>query len=90
MSSTEEKLTFEQMPQAVSEIKAELLCLKGILNDVLNRTDDSTQDKWMNIGELSLYHPDHPAKSTIYEWVGQHRIPVHKKWKETSLPTFRD
>lgn len=33
MSSTEEKLKFEQMPQAVSEIKAEILCLKGIINE---------------------------------------------------------
>lgn len=82
MSSTEEKLTFEQMPQAVSEIKAEILCLKGIINEALNKTDKSSQDKWMNIGELSLYHPDHPAKSTIYEWVGQHRIPVHKSGKK--------
>lgn len=37
MSSTEEKLTFEQMPQAVSEIKTEILCLKGIINDALNK-----------------------------------------------------
>ena len=25
--------------------------------------------------QLRAYHPDHPAKSTIYEWVGQNRIP---------------
>lgn len=82
MTSTEEKITFEQMPQAVSEIKAEILGLKEIVRQALSRREEQTADRWMNLSQLCEYHPDHPAKSTIYEWVGQHRIPVHKSGKK--------
>lgn len=82
MTSTEEKITFEQMPQAVFEIKAEILGLKEIVRQALSHREEQTADRWMNLSQLCEYHPDHPAKSTIYEWVGQHRIPVHKSGKK--------
>ena len=53
MTSTE-KISFEQLPQAVSDLKE----------------------------ELRAYHPDRPARSTIYDWVCQNRIPVHKDGKK--------
>lgn len=36
----------------------------------------------MTIDELRAYHPDHPARPTIYEWVGKKAIPVHKDGKK--------
>ena len=36
----------------------------------------------MNIEEFQAFHPDHPAKSTIYEWVGKKSVPVHKDGKK--------
>ena len=36
----------------------------------------------MNIDQLRAYHPDRPARSTIYDWVCQNRIPVHKDGKK--------
>ena len=78
MTSTETKITFETLPKAVEEIKVELVHLKGTVERLLELSSGTQRDSWMNIEQLRAYHPDHPAKSTIYEWVGQNRIPVHK------------
>lgn len=82
MTSTETKITFETLPQAVEEIKVELTHLKGTVERLLELSSGTKRDSWMNIDQLRAYHPDHPAKSTIYEWVGQNRIPVHKDGKK--------
>lgn len=39
-------------------------------------------DKWMNMTELRDYHPDHPAKSTVYQWCCERQIPFHKNGKK--------
>lgn len=36
----------------------------------------------MNIDKLRAYHPDCPARSTIYDRVCQNRIPVHEDGKK--------
>lgn len=36
----------------------------------------------MNIDKLRVYHPDCPARSTIYDRVCQNRIPVHEDGKK--------
>lgn len=36
----------------------------------------------MNIDQLKAYHPDCPARSTIYDRVCQNRIPVHEDGKK--------
>ena len=82
MTSTETKITFETLPKAVEEIKVELVHLKGTVERLLELSSGTQRDSWMNIEQLRAYHPDHPAKSTIYEWVGQNRIPVHKDGKK--------
>ena len=82
MTSTETKITFETLPKAVEEIKVELVHLKGTVERLLELSSGTQRDSWMNIDQLRAYHPDHPAKSTIYEWVGQSRIPVHKDGKK--------
>ena len=37
--------------------------------------------RWMNIDELCAYHPSHPKKQTVYEWVSKKTIPYHKMTK---------
>lgn len=74
MPSTE-KIPFEQLPQTVLELKQEI---SGLIH---NKPEDNT-DQWMNIEQLRAYHPDRPARSTIYDWVCQNRIPVHKDGKK--------
>ena len=81
MTSTE-KITFEQLPQAVSDLKEEVSGLKDLINTLIHRTPAENADQWMNIDQLRAYHPDRPARSTIYDWVCQNRIPVHKDGKK--------
>lgn len=81
MPSTE-KITFDQLPQAVAEIKEEMSSLKDLMLTVIHRETAESGDQWMNIDQLRTYHPDKPARSTIYDWVCQNRIPVHKDGKK--------
>ena len=73
MDSTE-KITFEQLPQAVSDLKEEVSGLKDLINTLIHRTPAENADQWMNIDQLRAYHPDRPARSTIYDWVCQNRM----------------
>ena len=41
-------------------------------------TTAENSDQRMNIDQLKAYHPDCPARSTIYDRVCQNRIPVHE------------
>jgi excisionase family DNA binding protein len=35
-------------------------------------------DRWFDLTELCIYHPDKPKKPTVYGWVNAGIIPVHK------------
>ena len=39
-------------------------------------------DQWLNINQLCVYHPEKPAKSTVYSWVQSGAIPFRKKGKK--------
>ena len=81
MPSTE-KIPFEQLPQTVLELKQEISGLKTLITGLIHNTAEDNTDQWMNIDQLRAYHPDRPARSTIYDWVCQNRIPVHKDCKK--------
>ena len=81
MSSTE-KITFDQLPQAVTELRQEISGLKNLINALVSKSPAYTADQWMNLDQLREYHPDKPARSTVYEWGCQNRIPVHKDGKK--------
>lgn len=89
MPSTE-KIPFEQLPQTVLELKQEISGLKTLITGLIHNTAEDNTDQWMNIDQLRSYHPDRPARSTIYDWVYQNRIPVHKDGKKTPLPQKRN
>jgi excisionase family DNA binding protein len=38
--------------------------------------------KWMNVDEVRQYHPDKPARATIYKWTCERSIPFHKDGKK--------
>jgi len=44
--------------------------------------EKQTEDKWMNLNELCNYLPDRSSKATVYGWVNQKNIPVHKGGKK--------
>ena len=62
-------------PKTVLKLKQEI---SGLIH---NKPEDNT-DQWMNIDQLRAYHSDRPARSTIYDWVCQNRIPVPKDGKK--------
>lgn len=39
-------------------------------------------DRWFDLTELCIYHPDKPQKPTVYGWVNAKSIPVHKGGKK--------
>ena len=39
-------------------------------------------DRWFNLYEFCIYHPDKPSKATVYGWVNAGIIPVHKGGKK--------
>jgi len=39
-------------------------------------------DRWFDLNELCIYHPDKPSKPTVYGWVNIGAIPVHKGGKK--------
>lgn len=82
MTSTEEKVSFDQMPAMVSELQKEIRNLSVMVCKIIDTEKPGSKDGWMNIDEFRAYHPDHPAKPTIYEWVGKKIIPVHKDGKK--------
>jgi excisionase family DNA binding protein len=39
-------------------------------------------DRWFDLNELCIYHPDKPSKPTVYGWVNAGTVPVHKGGKK--------
>ncbi|WP_293050629.1 helix-turn-helix domain-containing protein [Paludibacter sp.] len=73
------EITFDQLPNAVGTLIAEVRALKSKLEQ--QEKVVKHEDRWLNIDELQEYLPDHPAKATIYGWVCSRRIPCHKSGK---------
>ncbi|MFY0674507.1 MAG: helix-turn-helix domain-containing protein [Bacteroidia bacterium] len=72
------KVTFETLPNAVSELikKVELL------TESINANSKSIEpDKWFTLDELVQYDPAKRTKSTLYGLVHAKKIPVHKRGK---------
>ena len=76
------KITFDQLPQAVTELRQEISGLRNLIDALVSKSPADAADQWMNLDQLREYHPDKPARSTVYEWVCQNRIPVHKDGKK--------
>lgn len=75
-----EKPTFDQLPAAiflllekVSNLEVQLKNFMGLQPEV---------DRWFDVIELCNYHPDKPAKPTVYAYVQNRTIPFHKKGKK--------
>ena len=74
------EITFELLPQAVTQVFNKLENIERILLE--QRSEPQTEtDKWLNIDELCDYLPDKPAKATIYGKVHLRLIPFHKQGK---------
>jgi predicted DNA-binding transcriptional regulator AlpA len=55
--------------------------VKAVLDHYSPQTADPA-NQWLNIDELLTYHPERPAKQTVYQWLSAGTIPAHKKEKK--------
>ena len=55
-------------------------CLKN--SKQVHSEQSMETDRWFDLKELCIYHPDKPSKATVYGWVNASVIPVHKGGKK--------
>lgn len=75
MDSSEERITFDNLPKAVAMLLEEVRSLKALTE---NLTTYGGFSPWMDVDELCEYLPGHPAKCTIYSWIHDGFIPYHR------------
>ncbi len=71
------EITFEHLPQAVSQVYNKLENIERLLSQI-NKEQQTEPDKWFDIHELCSYLPDKPKIPTIYGKVHRLEIPFHK------------
>ncbi len=76
-----ECLTLETLPKAFSQLTNEVSEIRQMLLAISN-DKPAEPDRWLNLDELCQYHPDKPSKMTVYGWVHNGSIPVHKGGKK--------
>jgi hypothetical protein len=81
-----DNITFNDLPQVVSRIENKLEKIeKLVLQLQLKKVELEPSEQWMNIAELCAYHPNKPARQTVYGWVHSKTIPFHKGPKTRTL-----
>ena len=76
-----ENLSFEQLPQAVTQLTAEIGELKRLLIEQGNPAPTEPTDQWFNLSELVAYDPAKRSKATWYSKVSRGEVPFHKNGK---------
>jgi excisionase family DNA binding protein len=77
-------LTLETLPKTFQMVTLEILReLRELKEDIRHiKANKPEEDRWMDIRDLQAYHPDRPSKSTIYLWVKNGKLPVHRNSKK--------
>jgi excisionase family DNA binding protein len=81
MDNSTEGLTLETLPKAFTHLTHEVSEIKRLLLEKSNE-QPTEADRWFDLNELCIYHPDKPSKPTVYGWVNAGTIPVHKGGKK--------
>lgn len=81
MENFTEGLTLETLPKAFTHLTNEVSEIKRLLLEKSN-VQPTEIDRWFDLKELCIYHPDKPSKPTVYGWVNTGTIPVHKGGKK--------
>lgn len=76
-----ENLTLETLPKAFAQLTNEVSEIKRLLLEKSNE-QPAEINRWFDLNELCIYHPDKPSKPTVYGWVNAGTIPVHKGGKK--------
>ena len=66
--------SLEEMPKALNFLIKKVDNLQETVNTLRHKQQASESPRWMNIDELCAYHPSHPKKQTVYEWVSKKEI----------------
>ena len=74
------EISFNDVPKAVAHLINKVEKIETLLSTKQPQAEEA--DRWLNLDDLCKYHPDHPAKPTVYAWIGQRSIPYHKKGKK--------
>jgi predicted DNA-binding transcriptional regulator AlpA len=74
------ELSFNDVPKAVAHLINKVEKIETLLH--AQQPQAQVGDRWLNLNDLCRYHPDHPAKPTVYAWIGQRSIPYHTKGKK--------
>lgn len=77
MIQTNDPMTFDRMPEAVSKLLKETNEIKAMLQSIADR-EGRPEKQWMSVEDLIAYLPGKPARQTIYTWVWKKCIPYHK------------
>jgi predicted DNA-binding transcriptional regulator AlpA len=75
------EITFEQLPQAVTQLYNKLENIERLLLEKSNEPQPDP-DRWFDLDELCNYLPDKPAKATVYGYIHFGKIPYHKGQKK--------
>lgn len=77
-------LSFDSLPKQIYQLHEKLEHIERLLSTLKPEGQPET-DRWFDIDELCKYHPAKPAKSTVYTWTREHRIPFHKRGKKLAF-----
>jgi predicted DNA-binding transcriptional regulator AlpA len=72
-----DKITFNNLPEAIQELHQKLDRL--LSQTRLNKLPEA--NKLLTLEELQKYLPENPAKQTVYGWVNDRLIPYEKHGK---------
>jgi len=82
MENFTEGLTLETLPKAFTHLTNEVSEIKRLLLEKSYQSQPTETDRWFDLKELCIYHPDKPSKPTVYGWVNAGTVPVHKGGKK--------
>ena len=71
--------TLETMPTKLDILEDKINRLVALVEKLT--VAEPVHDEWMDVNRLCSYHPDRPAKKTVYDWVTLRRVPYHKDGK---------
>lgn len=71
--------TFETMPSKLDILEDKVNRLVALVEKLT--AQEPVKDVWFDVDGLCAYHPDKPARKTVYDWVTLRRVPYHKDGK---------
>ncbi len=73
--------TLENFIEVISQVVDDIGEIKMVVRQ-LNLPIPPALDQWFDVDELCQYLPDKPKRATVYAWVSDGLIPVHRSSKK--------